>query len=213
MVPTAVGCGPVGAGQPAAPWRLAKARATLPPWSKRPNPMIRRASAVARRLVRAARGRSRGRRCRRRSTPRSIISAASARRGSGAKTARRTRASRTRSAPSKSIRAGPQGLTGLETVSHVLLLYWMDKARRDLVLQSPRHYTERRGTFALRSPARPNPIAASVARLAPHRRQQALGRRPRLPRQHAAARHQAVFCLDRFRAGRAGRLAQQARKR
>jgi tRNA-Thr(GGU) m(6)t(6)A37 methyltransferase TsaA len=57
------------------------------------------------------------------------------------------------------------GLAGLETVSHVLLLYWMDKARRDLVLQSPRHYTGRRGTFALRSPARPNPIAASVARL------------------------------------------------
>ena len=57
------------------------------------------------------------------------------------------------------------GLTGLETVSHVLLLYWMDKARRDLVLQSPRHYAVRRGTFALRSPVRPNPIAASVARL------------------------------------------------
>ncbi len=58
-----------------------------------------------------------------------------------------------------------EGLTGLETVSHVLLLYWMDKARRDLLVQSPRHYSERRGTFALRSPARPNPIAASVARL------------------------------------------------
>jgi tRNA-Thr(GGU) m(6)t(6)A37 methyltransferase TsaA len=57
------------------------------------------------------------------------------------------------------------GLSGLETVSHVLLLYWMDRARRDLLVQSPRHYTERRGTFALRSPARPNPIAASVARL------------------------------------------------
>ena len=57
------------------------------------------------------------------------------------------------------------GLKGLETVSHVLLLYWMDKARRDLLVQSPRHYAERRGTFALRSPARPNPIAASVARL------------------------------------------------
>jgi len=56
-------------------------------------------------------------------------------------------------------------LTGLESVSHVILLYWMDKARRDLVLQSPRHYAEHRGTFALRSPARPNPIAVSVARL------------------------------------------------
>lgn len=57
------------------------------------------------------------------------------------------------------------GLSGLQTVSHVVLLYWMDQARRDLVLQSPRHYAEHRGTFALRSPARPNPIAVSVARL------------------------------------------------
>jgi tRNA-Thr(GGU) m(6)t(6)A37 methyltransferase TsaA len=57
------------------------------------------------------------------------------------------------------------GLKGLETVSHVLVLYWMDKARRDLVVQAPRHYAEERGTFALRSPVRPNPIAASVVRL------------------------------------------------
>ena len=57
------------------------------------------------------------------------------------------------------------GLQGLETVSHIVLLYWMDRARRDLVLQAPRHYSEPRGTFALRSPARPNPIAVSVARL------------------------------------------------
>jgi len=33
------------------------------------------------------------------------------------------------------------------------------------VLQKPRHYGELRGTFALRSPVRPNPIAASVVRL------------------------------------------------
>jgi len=58
-----------------------------------------------------------------------------------------------------------RGLTGLESASHVLVLYWMDKARRDLVLQAPRHYAEQRGTFALRSPVRPNPIAASVVRL------------------------------------------------
>ncbi len=57
------------------------------------------------------------------------------------------------------------GLKGLETASHVLVLYWMDKARRDLVLQAPRHYAELRGTFALRSPVRPNPIALAVARL------------------------------------------------
>jgi tRNA-Thr(GGU) m(6)t(6)A37 methyltransferase TsaA len=58
-----------------------------------------------------------------------------------------------------------QALQGLDTVSHVVVLYWMDRARRDLVIQSPHHYTERRGTFALRSPVRPNPIAVSVARL------------------------------------------------
>jgi tRNA-Thr(GGU) m(6)t(6)A37 methyltransferase TsaA len=57
------------------------------------------------------------------------------------------------------------GLAGLESVSHIVVLYWMDRARRDLVLQAPRHYAERRGTFALRSPVRPNPIAVSVARL------------------------------------------------
>ena len=58
-----------------------------------------------------------------------------------------------------------QGLRGLESVSHVVVLYWMDRARRDLVLQMPHHYAEGRGTFALRSPVRPNPIAVSVARL------------------------------------------------
>lgn len=56
-------------------------------------------------------------------------------------------------------------LKGLETASHVWLLYWMDRARRDLVLQAPRHYAEQRGTFALRSPVRPNPIAIAAARL------------------------------------------------
>jgi tRNA-Thr(GGU) m(6)t(6)A37 methyltransferase TsaA len=56
-------------------------------------------------------------------------------------------------------------LQNVQTCSHLLLLYWMDKARRDLAVQAPRHYSEPRGTFALRSPVRPNPIAASVVRL------------------------------------------------
>jgi len=56
-------------------------------------------------------------------------------------------------------------LNGLETCTHIVVLYWMDRSRRDLVVQVPRHYGEGRGTFALRSPARPNPIAMSVARL------------------------------------------------
>ncbi len=59
-----------------------------------------------------------------------------------------------------------EGLKGVESCSHLVVLYWMDKSRRDLVLQVPRHYGVGRGTFALRSPARPNPIAMSVVRLA-----------------------------------------------
>jgi tRNA-Thr(GGU) m(6)t(6)A37 methyltransferase TsaA len=58
-----------------------------------------------------------------------------------------------------------QGLTDVETCSHLVVLYWMNRSRRDLVLQKPRHYRFPRGTFALRSPARPNPIAMSVVRL------------------------------------------------
>ena len=57
------------------------------------------------------------------------------------------------------------GLAGVESCSHLVVLYWMDKSRRDLVVQVPRHYGVGRGTFALRSPARPNPIALSVVRL------------------------------------------------
>ena len=56
-------------------------------------------------------------------------------------------------------------LKGVETCSHIVVLYWMDRSRRDLVTQVPRHYGIGRGTFALRSPARPNPIAMSVAHL------------------------------------------------
>jgi len=56
-------------------------------------------------------------------------------------------------------------LKDVETSTHLLVLYWMDQARRDLVLQAPRHYKAQRGTFALRSPVRPNPIAASVVKL------------------------------------------------
>lgn len=56
-------------------------------------------------------------------------------------------------------------LRGVETCSHLIVLYWMDRARRDLAVQVPSHYGTGRGTFALRSPVRPNPIALSVVKL------------------------------------------------
>lgn len=54
-----------------------------------------------------------------------------------------------------------EGLKGLEGFAQAEVLYWMHQARRDLVLQSPKHNGETMGTFALRSPVRPNPISTS----------------------------------------------------
>ncbi|MFK5596686.1 tRNA (N6-threonylcarbamoyladenosine(37)-N6)-methyltransferase TrmO [Methylobacterium sp. HMF5984] len=57
------------------------------------------------------------------------------------------------------------GLQNVEGASHLILLYWMDRAERGLLVQRPRHADGSRGTFSLRSPARPNPIALSVVEL------------------------------------------------
>jgi tRNA-Thr(GGU) m(6)t(6)A37 methyltransferase TsaA len=56
-------------------------------------------------------------------------------------------------------------LAGIEAFAQIVVIYYMDRARRDLVVQLPRHLNIPRGTFSLRSPARPNPIALSVAPL------------------------------------------------
>jgi len=53
-------------------------------------------------------------------------------------------------------------LQNVEGASHLIVLYWMHRAARDLVRQQPRHASGSRGTFSLRSPARPNPIALAV---------------------------------------------------
>jgi tRNA (adenine37-N6)-methyltransferase len=53
-------------------------------------------------------------------------------------------------------------IQGLEPRTEVQVLYWMDKARRDLLVQMPRNGSGPKGTFALRSPQRPNPIATSI---------------------------------------------------
>jgi tRNA-Thr(GGU) m(6)t(6)A37 methyltransferase TsaA len=56
-------------------------------------------------------------------------------------------------------------LTGIEKFEHLDVLYWLHQSRRDLVLQNPRHDGQTVGTFALRSPVRPNPIGVSRVRL------------------------------------------------
>jgi tRNA-Thr(GGU) m(6)t(6)A37 methyltransferase TsaA len=56
-------------------------------------------------------------------------------------------------------------LDGLENYQRIEVLYWLHLSRRDLVMQSPRNDGAVRGTFSLRTPARPNPIGTSIAEL------------------------------------------------
>lgn len=53
-------------------------------------------------------------------------------------------------------------LLGIAPGMRLELLYWMHLARRDLLVQVPRSNPIPRGSFALRAPNRPNPIATSI---------------------------------------------------
>jgi tRNA (adenine37-N6)-methyltransferase len=53
-------------------------------------------------------------------------------------------------------------MKGVDFYSKLEVLYWLHESRRDLVLQSPKNNKNTRGTFSLRSPVRPNPIATSI---------------------------------------------------
>ncbi len=54
-------------------------------------------------------------------------------------------------------------LMGIVAGTRIEVLYWMHLARRDLLVQVPRRDPVPRGSFALRAPNRPNPIATSIA--------------------------------------------------
>jgi len=58
-----------------------------------------------------------------------------------------------------------EALTGLEDHRRIQVLYWMHQARRDLVSQTPFRTGKTTGTFSLRSPVRPNPVASSIVEL------------------------------------------------
>ncbi len=103
--------------------------------------------------------------CRRGSTPPSTISGASVRHGSGVRTVRRIRARampvctvvldpRWVARPDRSRKRHPRGRALLDGPG-------APRPRAAGAASLP----ERRGTFALRSPVRPNPIAVSVARI------------------------------------------------
>lgn len=54
-----------------------------------------------------------------------------------------------------------QGLNGLSLGDNILVLYWLSDAQRNQMVKVGKG-GDRKGTFALRSPHRPNPIGAAV---------------------------------------------------
>ena len=56
-------------------------------------------------------------------------------------------------------------LEGIGKHENLQVLYWMHLSRRDAVRQNPAFADHSIGTFAIRSPLRPNPVASSVVRL------------------------------------------------
>lgn len=56
-------------------------------------------------------------------------------------------------------------LKGLEAFETIFVIYWLHRSRRDLVTQSPRSNGATTGTFALRSPVRPNPLGLAQVKL------------------------------------------------
>ncbi|KUK05127.1 tRNA (N6-threonylcarbamoyladenosine(37)-N6)-methyltransferase TrmO [Methermicoccus shengliensis] len=57
------------------------------------------------------------------------------------------------------------GLEDIETCTHLIVLYWLDRAKRDTLIAVPPHDKKEHGVFATRSLHRPNPIGFAVVEL------------------------------------------------
>ena len=57
------------------------------------------------------------------------------------------------------------GLGEMVGISHIWVLYWMDRAERNVLFARRPEWKEPRPVFTIRSPSRPNPIALSVGRI------------------------------------------------
>ncbi|SCG85381.1 tRNA (N6-threonylcarbamoyladenosine(37)-N6)-methyltransferase TrmO [Methanobacterium congolense] len=58
-----------------------------------------------------------------------------------------------------------EGMEGLEDRSHLIVLYWANRADRNILKVVPPSKTQKRGVFATRSPSRPNPISMCIVDL------------------------------------------------
>lgn len=50
-------------------------------------------------------------------------------------------------------------------ITHIWVLYWMDRAERNLLVARRKDRMEESAVFSIRSPARPNPIALSIGEI------------------------------------------------
>lgn len=57
------------------------------------------------------------------------------------------------------------GLADVERCSHLIVLYWLDRADRTMLHATPPGQTVARGVFSTRSPNRPNPVGFGVVDL------------------------------------------------
>jgi tRNA (adenine37-N6)-methyltransferase len=55
-----------------------------------------------------------------------------------------------------------EGLQSIDKYKNLIVLYWLDRARKDMLRVIPPGKTRERGVFSSRSPSRPNPIAFCV---------------------------------------------------
>jgi tRNA-Thr(GGU) m(6)t(6)A37 methyltransferase TsaA len=58
-----------------------------------------------------------------------------------------------------------EALDGIEKFNHLIILYWLDRAERNLLKVIPPGKTKKRGVFSTRAPTRPNPIALSIVEI------------------------------------------------
>ena len=58
-----------------------------------------------------------------------------------------------------------EAMKDLETIEHIVVLYWGNRADRDVLIAEPPGSGKQTGVFSCRSPNRPNPIALCVAKI------------------------------------------------
>lgn len=56
-------------------------------------------------------------------------------------------------------------LDGLKDIKQIFVLYWQDRASRDILKVAPHGKTDKRGVFSTRAPVRPNPIGLCLVEI------------------------------------------------